>query len=289
MIIDFHVHTFPDKIAAKTVRHLAFKSHTQPAADGTVKSLLKSMQEAGIDYSVNLPVATSSLQVEKLNRSLVADMDSMMNKGIINLGCMHPEYENYKNELRFLKSHGIAGIKLHPAYHGMDLDDIRMLRIIDAASELDMLVLVHAGIDIGIYDRDYASVKHILKVIDEIHPAGLILAHMGGWGEWEDVERDLAGARVWLDTAFSIGPIYPNPEDSIAPIASCNLTDEDFVRLSRKHGTDRILFATDSPWVSQSDYVERIRALPFSEEEKEQIFSGNAIRLLKPGSKQVIF
>jgi predicted TIM-barrel fold metal-dependent hydrolase len=104
---------------------------------------------------------------------------------------------------------------------------------------------------------------------------------MGGWGEWEDVERNIAGADVWLDTAFSIGPIYPNAEDPVPPIASYNLTDEDFVRLSRKHGTDRILFATDSPWASQLDYAERIRSLPFSEEEREQIFSENAVRLLK--------
>ena len=59
-----------------------------------------------------------------------------------------------------------------------------------------------------------------------------------------------------------------------------NLYDEDFVRLCRKHGTDRILFATDSPWQDQADYISRINAMEFSDAEKEKIFAGNAMSLL---------
>ena len=59
-----------------------------------------------------------------------------------------------------------------------------------------------------------------------------------------------------------------------------NLRDEDFIRLCRRHGTDRILFATDSPWQDQADYIGRIKAMDFSDAEKEQIFGGNAVALL---------
>ena len=59
-----------------------------------------------------------------------------------------------------------------------------------------------------------------------------------------------------------------------------NLRDEDFIRLCRKHGTNRILFATDSPWQDQADYISRINAMPFTDTEKEHIFSGNAVALM---------
>lgn len=274
MIIDFHTHTFPDRIAAETVRHLAGVSHSFPFSDGSVKGLLCSMDKSGVDISVNLPVATSPFQVEKVNRKLVG------NNRVISFGCMHPDYDDYKRELVFLKDHGIAGIKLHPAYQNTDLDDLRMMRIIDAASVLDMVVLIHAGIDIGIPDHNFASVAQILKVVDEVRPVKFVLAHMGGWGCWDDVERDLAGADVWMDTAFSIGPIKRLPGDPVAPLLSSNLSDVDFVRLCRKHGVDRILFATDLPWADQEDYVTRVKGLPFSDDEKSRILGVNAAGLL---------
>ncbi len=280
MIIDFHVHTFPAEISANVLAKLSRLSHTEYFTDGSTNSLLASMQEACVTYSVNLPVMTRPDQVEKINSSLAASREQLFTNGIITFGGMHPDYDNYKNELLRLKQSGILGIKIHPAYQNTDIDDIRMMRIIDCASQLGLIILTHAGIDIGIYDHNYASVSQILKVIDEVRPEKFVLAHMGGWGCWEDVEQELAGAPVWFDTAFSVGPVTPDREHSGVPYLSCNLTDEAFVRIVRKHGTDKILFATDSPWEAQKDYIGRIQKMPLTEQEKEQIFSGNAKKLL---------
>ena len=105
---------------------------------------------------------------------------------------------------------------------------------------------------------------------------------MGNWGLWEDVERDLAGAPVWFDTAFAIGDITPDDAGSGTPYLSSNLKDEDFIRIVRKHGADKILFATDSPWEDQTDYVKRIESLPLSYKERQMIFGENAEKLLFP-------
>lgn len=285
MIIDFHVHTFPAGISAKVLAKLSRLSHTQYFTDGSVDGLTKSMREAGITYSVNLPVMTRTDQVEKINSDLISQQQALFQQGIITFGGMHPDYENYKNELWRLKQNGIPGIKIHPAYQNTNLDDIRFLRIIDCASELGLAVLTHAGIDIGIYDHNYASVSQILNVIDRVHPEKLILAHMGCWACWDDVEQHLAGAPVWLDTAFSVGPITPDEARSGTPYLSDNLSDEAFIRIVRKHGTDKILFATDSPWESQKDYVQRIQRIPLTEQEKEQIFYKNASKLLSLNAK----
>lgn len=281
MIIDFHTHTFPGKISSKVVRKLGMAAHIRAYTDGSMEGLTASMALAGADYSVNLPVMTSPEQVEKINSSMIQHRESLLSQGIIAFGGMHPDYPDYKKEIRRLRENHIAGIKIHPAYQNINLDDIRMLRIIDCASEEGLITLTHAGMDIGIYDRNYCSVAHILKVIDEVHPEKFVLAHMGNWDCWQEVEQDLAGAPVWLDTAFSIGPIAKNPATDETPYEEMNLTDEDFIRLCRKHGTDHILFATDSPWQDQADYISRIKSMSFTDTEKEHIFSGNAVALLE--------
>ncbi|MGN0298016.1 MAG: amidohydrolase family protein [Lachnospiraceae bacterium] len=280
MIIDFHTHTFPEKISAKVVDKLGKTAHTAHFTDASIPSLINSMVRARVDYSVNLPVMTTTEQVEKVNHSLMAQAEELRQRGIITFGGMHPNFAYYKDELKYLHDGGILGIKIHPAYQNVDFDDIRMKRIIDYASQLGLIVVTHAGIDIGIYDHNYASVPMILNVLEEVQPTKLVLAHMGNWACWDEFEKDLAGAPVYIDTAFSLGPITPNPEQQESPYLTSNLSDEAFVRLVRKHGIEKVLFATDSPWEDQKEYISRIHQTSLTEKEKEYIFEKNAKRLL---------
>ena len=59
-----------------------------------------------------------------------------------------------------------------------------------------------------------------------------------------------------------------------------NLTQDGFVRLARKHGTEKILFGSDSPWAKQEDYLQFLLSCDFTEEEKKQIAGENAAALL---------
>ena len=54
-----------------------------------------------------------------------------------------------------------------------------------------------------------------------------------------------------------------------------------FVRMVRNHGTDKILFATDSPWGGQKEFVDCFNAIDLTEEERILITQKNAERLLK--------
>lgn len=51
MIIDFHTHIFPEKIAARTLDFLKDICQTEPDTDGTAKDLIRSAKEAGVDLS----------------------------------------------------------------------------------------------------------------------------------------------------------------------------------------------------------------------------------------------
>ena len=43
----------------------------------------------------------------------------------------------------------MRGVKLHPVYQQTDLDDPKYLRILEKAGELGLIVVTHAGLDIG--------------------------------------------------------------------------------------------------------------------------------------------
>lgn len=280
MIIDFHIHTFPEKMSAKVVEKLSKVSGVLPSTTGSIPAIAESMKKAGVDYSINLPVMTSPNQVVSVNTKLIEAKQEMLRDGIISFGGIHPEFLDYKEELKRVKNSGVVGIKIHPAYQNIDLDDIRMMRIIDYASELGLIIVTHAGYDIGIYDHNYASVAHILKVVREIQPEKFVLAHMGNWAFWEDVERDLLGAPVWFDASFSIGPLKKRQDGGVYPYNDVILEDEDFLRIARKHGMNKILFATDSPWHDQKTYVQRFKNIGLTKEEQRLFFAKNAMRLL---------
>ena len=59
------------------------------------------------------------------------------------------------------------------------------------------------------------------------------------------------------------------------------LTEEQFIRLVRKHGADKILFGTDSPWSSQKDYVDWMNRIALTGEERKQIFGENAKKIVE--------
>ncbi|MFA9464917.1 MAG: amidohydrolase family protein [Velocimicrobium sp.] len=268
MIIDFHTHIFPDAMAEKTIGEMAKKADCKAYVNGTADALLNSMEESGVEYSVILPVATKPTQFKTINTYAVALNESFQNKKgpkLISFGGIHPEARNYKEELREIVALGLAGIKLHPDYQGMMIDDIKYMRLIDYASSLGLIISVHAGMDFGSPKIVHCTVRGARRVIDEVKPEHLILAHYGGIGFWEEVEETLIGQNVYLDTAFIFSKIK----------------QEQFLRILRNHGSEKILFGTDSPWYGQRESLEVLENWGLSEEEKNNILYKNASKLLR--------
>lgn len=279
MIVDFHTHTFPDKIAAATIEKLSRMAHIHPFTDGTAEGLKSSMADAGVTYSVILPVATNPRQVAAINRAAAAVNDR--EEGLISFGCMHPDLENWREELDQAARLGLRGIKIHPAYQMVDQNDIRYLRILERAGELELIVVTHSGLDIGYPDADQCAPEKIADAVRQVGPVKLIAAHMGGWKQWEEAEQLAEFPNVFLDTSFSTGSLTPRTVEDAPSQEPELLQEEAFLRLISLFGVHRILFGTDSPWSDQRESIRWLQALPLSGEDRAAILGGNAQRLLR--------
>lgn len=276
MIIDFHTHTFPEKLAAAAIPKMQAASHSKAFTAGTEEALRASMAKAGIDRSVVLPVATNPLKVSAINDLSIAHLGDEV---LTYFGCIHPEQSDWKEELCRIAKAGLKGIKIHPQYQGADIDDIRYLRIFEQAASLGLWVITHAGDDIGFPGLVRCAPEMVKNAIAQVGEFPLILAHMGGWKNWDRVEQ-LAETKVYLDTAFSLGAITPI-DDHYSTEELQMLSEERFCAMVRTFGAERILFGTDSPWGGQAESLKAIQDLPLTAQEKEQILGKNAERILK--------
>ena len=265
MLIDCHTHIFPDRIAEATIAHLSKVGNMPANTDGTAEGLRHSLTEAGIAYAVVLPIVTKPSQFESINR-FAAEINAQ-NDRLISFGGIHPDNDDIEQKLDTVVGLGLKGIKLHPDYQGVFIDDARYCRILQAAIDRGLYVSIHAGIDIGLPEPVHASPDRVLRMLQTIkQPDGprIILAHTGGYGCWDDVERLLVGHDVYFDVSFSFGRI---PEDQL-------------LRIIHRHGAHRILFATDSPWDAQAQDRAYFEKLPLTDAERNAIAYKNACRIL---------
>jgi len=263
MIIDFHTHVFPDELAKKTISKLASGVTIQfsPVSDGTASGLLKNMDDWGIDVSVIQPVITKQSQVRKVNE-WVAGLDS---DRIISFGGIFPHTDDYKRDIDFVAGLGVKGLKFHPEYQNFIVDDDYMLRIYDYALSKGLILFYHAGHDPGFPPPFKSSPQQFARVERAMSGGIIIAAHLGGAGQWGDVEKYLAGGNIYIDTAM--GFEY--------------FTRGQFLRIMEKHGPDKILFGSDAPWSNAGTEIAHIKSLPIPEEAKDAILGGNAERILR--------
>lgn len=263
MIIDFHTHTFPDAIADKTIAYLTEKGGILPYRRGTLSALIDSMKSSGVDYSVVLPVVTNPKQERTINR---VSAENNGKNHVFFAGGIHPDCPDVCATLDYIKESGLFGIKFHPDYQGVHFDDPRYINIMAEAAKRGLYIVTHAGWDPAYRDHLHCSPDMILNVLKELKGVidnRLVLAHLGGYEMPDEVMEKLIGAPVYMDTAAVLRP-YPD---------KCR-------EIILRHGADKILFASDSPWDSQYDYIQYIKAFGLGKQAEDMIFHKNAEKIL---------
>ena len=265
MIIDFHTHIFPDRIASKTIEYLSGKGGILPFAEGTSESLVSKLSEAEVDLSVTLPVVTSPTQFDSINR-FACEINKQYNGKLISFGGIHPLCEDIEGKMTFLKECGFKGVKIHPDYQGEYITHTGYVKILECARELDLIVVTHAGVDIGFLGQPVKCPPHLAKeLIKKVPHSKFVLAHLGGSEMTSEVLSALCGEDVYFDTAFVLRYTSEN----------------DFKEILKSHGEDKILFASDSPWSDIKGDIDILKSFALSKEAEEKILYKNAKNLLK--------
>ena len=265
MIIDFHAHIFPDALADRARETLIkntekFGNNYQPVHDMTKAGLVRAMAEYGIDKCVIQPIATKPSQNKTMNEWAAGAADDR----VVAFGSIHPDTQDYKSEIDRIAALGLKGLKFHAEYQLFYPDEPRMLRLYDYAFSRGLIVLHHAGYDPGTPPPFHTSPARFAEALRQMQGGVMVLAHLGGHAQWDDVERYLVGKDVYFDT--SMGTSFYGAE---------RLT-----RVIRNHGADKVLFASDSPWSNGKEEIAAIRSLPLTQEQIDAVLGGNARRLL---------
>ena len=264
-IIDTHVHVFPERIVEHAIETLCLPGR-QNKVSGRLDDMLAAMKAAQVKQSWTIPVATRPTQIDSILEFAVYQRD-LPGSPIVPLGSIHPDNENPREILTRIRDLGLPGIKIHPDYQNVRPTDARMLPIYDAATDLGLILYFHAGDDDGPRTA-YGSPQEFDALIKEYPRLRMVLAHMGGYKMWDEVEEVLIGKgssdRVYFDTSSVLGRI----------------SKEQLARMMQAIGMQRILFGSDSPWTNIADDIAYFANLGFAQADLENLFHRNATRLL---------
>lgn len=261
MLIDFHTHCFPDRIASGAIEKLSHVSGgLTPYTDGTISGVQASMAEHNVDLSVVLNIATNARQQQSVN-DFAAQMNQQEN--IVAFGSVYPHSDDALEELERIKSLGLKGVKLHPDYQRFQVDDPKMKPIYQKISQLELITVFHAGYDYG-FEPPYMCMPENMANALRWFSSPVIAAHWGGFNVSDQVLQHLCGLDIYFDTAFGYASMPKYYAEKIL----------------EKHGAEKILFGTDLPWHTPEMELRLLNTLGLSEREYNQICFENAQKLL---------
>ena len=261
MLIDFHTHAFAPKIAARAIEQLTVTCETRPLTDGTVEDTLRRMDEWGVDRAVLLPIATKPTQHTVIN-TWAKETDGGR---FISFGSVYPKSEEAPEVLENIKALGLHGVKLHPDYQDCFVNERCLDPFYDELERLGLPVVFHAGLDPVSPDCIHCDPEAAADMLSRHRKLRAVFAHLGGNEQWQRSLDHLCGApgEVYLDTAYSL-----------------YCPDELMLKIIRKHGAERVLFASDCPWAPADRTLEKLMRIGLTDSELDLITHRNAERLL---------
>jgi predicted TIM-barrel fold metal-dependent hydrolase len=294
---DAHTHIHPTADATKAFMN-ALEFHGP--WDGTIEQALPIMDRARIAATMIVPlIADTKLLAERIEaqskRGGKADRDQLVQQlkaeqsaynswaaaahrkyngrfaGLIAVNPVLFGDQWTRDEIHSRLAEGAAGIKILPMYIGVYPDDPKMEVMWEEANRRELAVLTLAvaqvpaeglaKIGVGAQYTDIHHPTRFEAVVKKYTRVKLVLAHLGMGAEQDTIRLANKYPNVFTDTSLRLHDVGKPGGWSLKETA------ETFRRI----GVDRVLFATNYPFVSQADYVEVMEKLPLSDEERRQI------------------
>ncbi|GHU51299.1 amidohydrolase [Clostridia bacterium] len=255
MVIDFHAHIYPEKIAQKVTESIGDFYNLKVRGEGTARELLANEKT---DRFVVHSVAQTPPQVAAVNDFISGAVKE--NPKFIGFGSLHPDMENPEEEAERLISLGLKGVKLHPDFQNFNADDKKADKIYDILSGR-LPVLIHCGD----YRFERSHPRRVKNVIKKFPKLVVIGAHYGGWSQFDIALENLLEENCFLDVSSSI-PFLGNKRAK---------------ELIGIYGAQRMLFGSDYPMWSPDSELERFLSLGLSSSDNDLILYKNALRIVE--------
>ncbi|HNU86285.1 MAG TPA: amidohydrolase family protein [Syntrophales bacterium] len=268
-VIDFHVHIGTEDQFLPWVNEFFSKNNPHYAETFaktiTPEGAIAFLKSHGVDRAVILaeyaPRASAMVTNEFVSRF------SSGHEELIPFGCIHFEDGTpYEEQARHaVERLGIRGFKLLPSYQHFYPNDRALYPFYEYVQSLGMPIMFHTGTSIFHGTRiKYADPLLLDEVADDFPRLNIIMEH--------------GGRTFWYDRAAWLVSKYGNMHIGIAGIATRHLP-RFFPRLEQF--SDRFVFGSDWPGFADiKGLIDRVCALPYSDETKERILYRNAERLL---------
>jgi predicted TIM-barrel fold metal-dependent hydrolase len=171
-----------------------------------------------------------------------------------------------------LRTAGVQGVKFHSYVQKIaDADIPAAVRAARAAAERGLFICIDASYGTTwMYEHD--NLKLAAAIIREVDNVPVIILHSGGARRWEAMLLALESTNVYLETSFTL-PFYEGSS-----------VETDLAFIYRKIGIERVLYASDFPYVGLDDAracMQRfLRRHEFSAEEQANMLGQNARRMM---------
>jgi len=294
-VIDCHTHVYPAKISDKASKainafydndHLDSSEASQqirkefirimqgfidtmhseqfarPDIKGTVEGALAECVNTPIKHHLIYSVATTPKQVVSIN-DYIAETCAQYSS-CIGFATMHQDFENPAAELDRVLALGLHGIKMHPDFQQVNIDDPRLEPLYDAAQKRNMPITIHTGD----YRYDFSNPKRLVKVLKAFPNLVVDAAHMGGWSCTDQWLGDLSEKNLGKSTAKRC---------FVDTSSSTMVLNHNQMKAAVEHyGVERVMFGSDYPMWNPAAELTRFMAIGLSDKEVEIICTRSA-------------
>ena len=142
-IADIHAHIFPEKLAEKASHSIGDFYGVDIEREADMQCLTAEDKLAGITRCVVSNSATGPKQVYNANTFLAEAVKG--HPGYIAFGTIYPGMDGFEEELDRMMELGLRGIKIHPDFQKLAIDDESAIDTYKAIARRGLPVLFHMG------------------------------------------------------------------------------------------------------------------------------------------------
>ena len=252
-VADMHAHIFPDHIAQHVADNFAIYYETQMSHIPCLHTYLNEIDTDDFCMGIISSSATKPEQAAAIN-TFISQCAASSPK-LLGLGSLYPTMEGWEEELERIPTLGLRGLKIHPDFQQIDIDEPKAIPMYRAIARMGLPVLFHVGDPV----KDYSSPVRLVNLMRQVPDLTVIAAHFGGWRAWQLPRIIQFPENIYFDCSSTL--MYLGKDQGLD--------------LMERLGPDRFLFGSDFPYWTPQKELERFMELDLDDSTREKILYGN--------------